>query len=127
MDSFIDRNADLVFTEAQIQKRMAKMEQQTFPIRKELVLNRLQWAATIGLRNLSAEGLLSLQPTLVLGEHDMGPPAVVDQLAALGLDLLVVPERFDAEGVADKIRCVAAAVGRTVALSRHCVPSQRTW
>ncbi|WP_161787605.1 heme/hemin ABC transporter substrate-binding protein [Pseudohaliea rubra] len=66
-------------------------------------------------RNLSAEGLLSLQPTLVLGEHDMGPPAVVDQLSALGLDLLVVPERFDAEGVAAKIRCVAAAVGRAAA------------
>ena len=66
-------------------------------------------------RNLSTEGLLSLQPTLVLGEHDMGPPAVVDQLDALGLDLLVVPERFDADGVAAKIRCVAAVVGREAA------------
>jgi len=66
-------------------------------------------------RNLSAEGLLSLQPTLVLGEHDMGPPAVVDQLGALGLDMLVVPERFDAGGIAAKIRCVAAVVGREAA------------
>ena len=66
-------------------------------------------------RNLSAEGLLSLQPTLVLGEHDMGPPAVVDQLKALGLDLAVVPERFDAEGIAAKIRCVAALLGREAA------------
>jgi len=62
-------------------------------------------------RNLSAEGLLSLAPTLVLGEHDMGPPAVVDQLEGLGVDLLRVPERFDADGIAAKVRCVAAAVG----------------
>ena len=66
-------------------------------------------------RNLSAEGLLSLQPTLVLGEHDMGPPAVVDQLNALGLDLAVVPERFDARGIAAKICCVAALLGREAA------------
>jgi iron complex transport system substrate-binding protein len=72
--------------------------------------------AQIGyVRNLSAEGLLSLQPTLVLGEHDMGPPAVVDQLEALGLDLAVVPERFDAGGIAAKIRCVAALLGREAA------------
>jgi ABC-type hemin transport system substrate-binding protein len=31
-------------------------------------------------RNLSAEGLLSVKPTLVLSEHDMGPPAVLDQI-----------------------------------------------
>jgi iron complex transport system substrate-binding protein len=62
-------------------------------------------------RNLSAEGLLSLSPTLVLGEHDMGPPAVIEQLEALGVDVLRVPEEFDGEGIARKIRCVAAAVG----------------
>jgi len=62
-------------------------------------------------RNLSAEGLLSLSPTLVLGEHDMGPPAVVEQLAGVGIDLLHVPERFDSDGIAAKVRCVAAAVG----------------
>mgnify|MGYP006278901823 CR=1 FL=1 len=63
-------------------------------------------------RNLSAEGLLSLSPTLVLGEHDMGPPAVVEQLGTLGVDVLRVPEEFDADGIVAKIRCVAAAVGR---------------
>lgn len=62
-------------------------------------------------RNLSAEGLLSLSPTLVIGEHDMGPPAVVEQLSALGVDLMRVPEAFTAAGVAAKVRCVAAAIG----------------
>ena len=31
-------------------------------------------------RALSAEGVLSLSPTLILGENDMGPPAVMEQL-----------------------------------------------
>lgn len=63
-------------------------------------------------RNLSAEGLLSLSPTLVMGEHDMGPPAVVAQLELLGVDLLRLPQRFTPEGIADKVRCIAAALGR---------------
>lgn len=66
-------------------------------------------------RDLSAEGILSLEPTLVLGEHDMGPPEVVAQLESLGVDMLIVPESFDADGIAAKIRCVAAAVGNAPA------------
>jgi iron complex transport system substrate-binding protein len=62
-------------------------------------------------RAISAEGVLSLQPTLVLGEHDMGPPEVVEQLEAMGVDVLLVPETFSVEGIKEKIDCVAAAVG----------------
>lgn len=64
-------------------------------------------------RNLSAEGILSINPTLILGEHDMGPPDVVEQLERIGVDVLRVPEVFNAEGIAAKVRCVAAAVGAT--------------
>ncbi|MEL7045153.1 MAG: ABC transporter substrate-binding protein, partial [Pseudomonadota bacterium] len=63
-------------------------------------------------RNVSAEGLLSVEPSFVLGEHDTGPPEVLEQLERLGIDLLLVPEKFSVEGIRDKIRCVAAAVGR---------------
>ncbi|MEE4278954.1 MAG: ABC transporter substrate-binding protein [Halieaceae bacterium] len=63
-------------------------------------------------RDISAEGLLSLQPTFVLGEHDTGPPEVLAQLERLGIDFLLVPEEFSVEGIREKIRCVAAAVGR---------------
>ena len=58
-------------------------------------------------RNLSAEGLLSLEPTLILGEHDMGPPAILSQVAATGISVVTVPESHDTEGVLAKIRCVA--------------------
>ena len=63
-------------------------------------------------RNVSAEGLLALEPTLVLGEHDMGPPEVVEQLERLGIDMLLVPEDFTADGIRAKVRCVADALGR---------------
>jgi iron complex transport system substrate-binding protein len=62
-------------------------------------------------RNLSAEGLLSLSPTLILGEHDAGPPEVIDQLRALSVVTVVVPEEFTTQGIYAKIRCVAATLG----------------
>ena len=33
-------------------------------------------------RNLSAEGVLSMMPSLVIGEDDMGPPSVLKQIMA---------------------------------------------
>lgn len=58
-------------------------------------------------RNLSVEGLLSLQPTLILGEDDMGPPAVLEQLEDAGVVTKRIPESHDAEGILTKIECVA--------------------
>ena len=61
-------------------------------------------------RNLSAEGMLSLAPTLVLGEHDMGPPDVLEQLSRVGVPIVAVPERFDRSGIVAKVRCVGDVV-----------------
>ena len=69
-------------------------------------------------RSLSTEGLLSLDPTLVLGEHDMGPPAVLNQVAAAGVAVVTVPESHDAAGILEKIRCVAQVVGVEAAGAR---------
>ena len=69
-------------------------------------------------RNLSTEGLLSLSPTLVLGEHDMGPPPILAQLQALDVDVLRVPEAFTAAGIVEKVLCVASAVGHREAGER---------
>ena len=62
-------------------------------------------------RNLSAEGLLSLNPTLILGEDDMGPPVVLDQLEQAGIETKRVAEQHDAEGILSKIACVARMLG----------------
>ena len=59
-------------------------------------------------RSLSVEGLLSLQPTLILGEDDMGPPAVLEQLEKAGVVTRRIPESHDANGIIEKIECVAS-------------------
>lgn len=58
-------------------------------------------------RGLSAEGLLSLKPTLILGEDDMGPPEVLSQLSQTGVDTVRVEEDHTAQGIVNKLRCVA--------------------
>ena len=62
-------------------------------------------------RNLSAEGLLSLRPTLILGEADMGPPVVLRQLEQTGVETVRVAEQHDAEGILAKVACVATVLG----------------
>lgn len=58
-------------------------------------------------RNLSTEGILSMSPNLILGEDDMGPPSIIKQLKELSLDVRVINEIQTAEGIVEKIRCVA--------------------
>jgi iron complex transport system substrate-binding protein len=64
-------------------------------------------------RGLSAEGVLSLEPSLVLGEDDMGPIEVVAQLGSTGISIRRIPEHHSARGVVDKIICVAEVLGHT--------------
>jgi len=62
-------------------------------------------------RNLSAEGTLSLNPSLVLGEDDMGPQEILDQLKATSIEVIRVPENHSSKGIIEKINCVATAIG----------------
>lgn len=62
-------------------------------------------------RNLSAEGLLSLMPTLILGEADAGPPNVLDQLRNIMVDFRIVPEAHNLGGIVKKIICVGKILG----------------
>ena len=59
-------------------------------------------------RGLSAEGILSMNPSLIIGENDMGPPAVVNQLREIDIDLRTIPEDQSVEGILKKIYCVAS-------------------
>ena len=62
-------------------------------------------------RNLSTEGILSLNPKLILGENDMGPPLVLDQINEVGVDLRIIPEEQTTMGIIDKIFCIASIIG----------------
>ena len=62
-------------------------------------------------RMLSAEGLLSMNPSIILGENDMGPPTVIEQVKKTGIELKIIPEEKSIPGIIEKIRCVASIMG----------------
>ncbi|HWP47903.1 MAG TPA: hemin ABC transporter substrate-binding protein [Candidatus Limnocylindrales bacterium] len=62
-------------------------------------------------RALSAEGILSLRPSLILATPEAGPLTVIAQLKASGIPVLVLPVEYSVEGARNKIRYVAKVLG----------------
>jgi iron complex transport system substrate-binding protein len=63
------------------------------------------------MRQLSAEGVLGLNPSLVLAVQGSGPKETMDVLEAARVPLVLVPETFTEAGLLDKIRLVGQAMG----------------
>jgi iron complex transport system substrate-binding protein len=63
------------------------------------------------MRALSAEGVLSANPTLILASKDAGPPDVVAALKASAVPYVEVPDDHTPEGAVAKIRFIAKLVG----------------
>jgi iron complex transport system substrate-binding protein len=63
-------------------------------------------------RALSAEGLLSLRPTLVLAGAEAGPPVVIEQVRAAGVRVVRAEAGHGIDVLAANVRRVAAALGR---------------
>lgn len=59
------------------------------------------------MRNLSAEGILSLMPSLLLTTQSSGPQTVIEQIRQAGVEVKTVNEDNSADGVVSKIRAVA--------------------
>lgn len=59
------------------------------------------------MRNLSAEGILSLTPTSLLATQSSGPPVVIEQIRQAGIAVKTVSESNTPDGVLAKIREVA--------------------
>jgi iron complex transport system substrate-binding protein len=73
-------------------------------------------------RTLLPEPLLSLDPTVVIGNTDAGPPEVLDQVRDTGVPVVILDYPHDLTGPATKIRLVAQALGvpaRGEALARQ--------
>jgi iron complex transport system substrate-binding protein len=62
-------------------------------------------------RALTAEGVLSLSPSVVIAVKGAGPKEAIDVLEKASVPFVLVPDDHTAEGVAEKIRVVAAAAG----------------
>lgn len=63
------------------------------------------------LRQLSAEGVLSVAPTAMLVIEGSGPVETMDVLKRASVPMIVVPEVFTAQGITDKIKAVGEALG----------------
>lgn len=63
------------------------------------------------LRNLTAEGILSLRPTDVVASGDVGPPATITQLRGAGVSVLVQPTSRSAADVRARILLIGDAFG----------------
>jgi iron complex transport system substrate-binding protein len=77
------------------------------------------------MRALSAEGVLSLKPTLVIATTAAGPAAALDQLRATGIEVMVLPDRYTYESVIAKIEAIGRATDR-VALADDLVARGRS-
>ncbi len=63
------------------------------------------------MRALSAEGVLSTGPSLIVATEGAGPPEVVEVLAASSVPVVLVDDATTPEAVAGRIRFLAAAMG----------------
>ena len=61
-------------------------------------------------RRLSAEGVLSLRPTLVIATTEAGPPEAIQQLKSAGVTVLVLPHEPTVENAIANIQRIAAAL-----------------
>ncbi len=61
---------------------------------------------------LNAEGILSLNPTLVIGRDDVRPPQVVPQLRMAGVTVLLLKEPRSFETAKQRLLTIGKAVGR---------------
>lgn len=60
---------------------------------------------------LSAEGIVALAPTLVLGTTFAGPPEVIEQVRGTGIPVLIIPDYNSLDDIEVKITRIAAALG----------------
>jgi iron complex transport system substrate-binding protein len=63
------------------------------------------------MRALSPEGVLGLNPSLVLATEGSGPREAIAVLRAAGVPLVMVPDKYTGKSIIEKIEIVAAAAG----------------
>ncbi|MEO0437186.1 MAG: ABC transporter substrate-binding protein [Pseudomonadota bacterium] len=63
------------------------------------------------MRALSPEGVLSVEPDLILARANSGPAEAIEVLQAADVGWVTVPDDFSLQGIDDNIRIVAEALG----------------
>jgi len=62
-------------------------------------------------RQLSPEGVMSLSPSVILAVEGAGPKDAVSVLQSASIPLVSIPDKYNGEGIVEKIRMISAAVG----------------
>lgn len=79
--------------------------------------------ASVGyMRQLSAEGVLGLRPSLILAIDGAGPKETISVLQEARVPIVMVPDAFSGQGIVDKIRLIAQATGTET--RAHCMVEQ---
>lgn len=63
-------------------------------------------------RQLSAEGVASLKPEILLGTNEMGPPNVLEQIKTLGIKVEVLSNKADLETVKHNLLVIGDLLGK---------------
>ncbi len=63
------------------------------------------------MRQLSAEGVLGLKPSIIIAIEGAGPKETLSVLQAAGVPMVVVPESYTGAGIVEKIQTIALATG----------------
>ncbi|BCP55990.1 ABC transporter substrate-binding protein [Kaistia sp. 32K] len=64
------------------------------------------------MRALSAEGVLSVKPDLIIAVEGAGPKDAIDLLESASVPIVIVPERRSADSIVAKIRLIADILGK---------------
>jgi len=63
-------------------------------------------------RRLSAEGIISLAPTLIIATTEAGPPEVIQQLRSAGVTILILPHEPTVKCTIEKIQIIGSALNK---------------
>ena len=63
------------------------------------------------MRALSPEGVLGLNPSLILATEDAGPKEAITVLRAAGIPFVLVPDKYSGRSILEKIEIVSTAAG----------------
>lgn len=63
------------------------------------------------MRQLSAEGVLGLNPSLILAIEGTGPKEVLSVLESAKVPMVIVPDSFSGDGIVEKTRVIARVTG----------------
>ncbi|WP_205712078.1 heme/hemin ABC transporter substrate-binding protein [Euzebya rosea] len=96
--------AEVVYSLGLGESMVGRDEQATFPEVADLPV-------VTDAHSVSAESVLSLHPTVVIGDTLTGPPEALDAIRGAGVPVVLVPEAWTLDDIYPRIEAVADALG----------------